>query len=85
MAEVVYLLCGAMSMLCAVLLFRGFRQSQARLLLWAAWCFVGLTANNLLLFVDLIVVPAVDLSWLRTGTALVSLLVLVGGLVWDSR
>lgn len=85
MAEAVYLLCGAMSLLCAVLLFRGFRQSQARLLLWTAWCFVGLTANNLLLFVDLVVVPTVDLSWLRTATALVSLLVLVGGLVWESR
>jgi len=85
MAEAVYLLCGAMSLLCAVLLFRGFRQSRARLLLWTAWCFVGLTANNLLLFVDLIVVPDVDLSWLRTGTALVSLAVLVGGLVWESR
>lgn len=85
MAEVVYLCCGAMSLLCAVLLFRGFRQSRARLLFWSGWCFVGLTANNLLLFVDLIVVPSLDLAWLRTGTALASLLVLVGGLIWESR
>ena len=85
MAETVYLLCAAMSLLCAVLLLRGYRQSRARLLFWSAMCFVGLTANNLLLFVDLIVLPTADLSWFRTATALGSLVVLVGGLVWESR
>ena len=85
MAEVVYLLCTAMSLLCAVLLIRGFRQTRVRLLFWSAWCFIGLAINDLLLFVDLIVIPSVDLSWLRTGTALASLLVLVGGLIWETR
>jgi len=40
--------------------------------------------NNLLLFVDLIVVPDVDLSLWRAGTALASLAVLIYGLVWES-
>ena len=85
MAEAVYLLCAGTSLVCAMLLLRGFARTRTRLLFWSGWCFVGLTVNNLLLFVDLIVVPSVDLSWLRVGTALASLLLLIGGLTWESR
>lgn len=41
--------------------------------------------NNLLLFVDLIVVPTIDLGILRAATALIGLMVLVFGLIWESR
>ena len=36
-----------------MLLFRGYARSGLRLLLWSALCFVCLTLNNVLLFVDL--------------------------------
>jgi hypothetical protein len=85
MAEAVYLLCSITSIVCAVLLFGGFRRSGTRLLFWSALCFVGLALNNLLLFVDLIVVPTIDLSMLRAATALGGLAVLVFGLIWESR
>jgi hypothetical protein len=85
MAELVYVLCALTSIICAVLLFRGFRRSGTRLLFWSAWSFVGLALNNLLLFVDLIIVPTIDLGILRAATALIGLMVLVFGLIWESR
>lgn len=85
MAELVYLLCGATSTMCAVLLLRSFRTSRAKLLFWSALCFVGLALNNVLLFVDLVVVPQVDLSLLRSGIALAAMVVLLAGLIWESQ
>ncbi|HEU0078216.1 MAG TPA: DUF5985 family protein [Longimicrobiaceae bacterium] len=85
MATLIYALCALTSLLCAVLLARGYRQSGARLLLWSSLCFTGLALNNLLLFVDLRVVPSVDLSVWRSLPALGGLTVLVYGLVWDAR
>jgi hypothetical protein len=86
MPELVYLLCAATSALCALLLVRSYRRSRSRLLLWSCLCFVGLAINNVLLVVDLVLVPtAVDLSYFRQGTALASLSLLVIGLVWEAR
>jgi hypothetical protein len=85
MAETVYVLCALTSVLCAALLFRGFRQSQSRLLLWSALCFAGLACNSILLFVDLVLVPDVDLAAFRSLTALGALGLLLFGMVWESR
>ncbi len=85
MAEVVYLLCMVTSALCATLLVRSYRRTRSRLLLWSSLCFVGLTANNALLFLDLVVYTAVDLAPLRTVAALVAICLLVFGLIWESR
>ena len=85
MAEVVYVLCAATSVLCAVLLFNGYRASRTRLLFWSSLCFIGLALNNVLLFLDLVVVPSVDLTLLRTTVAAVAMLSLCLGLVWESR
>ena len=85
MAESIYLLCAATSVLCAVLLFNGYRASRTRLLFWSSLCFVGLAVNNVLLFLDLVVVSSVDLSLLRTSVAFAAMLALCLGLVWESR
>jgi hypothetical protein len=85
MAEVVYTLCALTSVVCAGLLVRSWQRSRARILLWSSLCFVGLAVNNLLLLIDLVVVPNVDLSILRTGTALGAMGVLVIGLIWERR
>ena len=85
MAETIYLLCAATSVVAAILLLRTWRRRGTRLLLWSSLCFVGLAVNNIILFVDLVVVPGVDLILLRTGTALVSVLLLLFGLIWESR
>ena len=83
MAEAVYVLCALTSAVCAVLLWRGWSRARARLLLWSAVCFTLLTVNNVLLFVDLVVVTDVDLSETRTATGLAGLLVLLYGLIYD--
>lgn len=85
MASVVYALCALTSVLCAVLLWRAYRASRARLLLWSSLSFIGLACNNLLLFVDLVVVPSLDLSLYRSLMAAVSVMVLLLGLIWDSN
>lgn len=84
MAEVVYALCALTSVFCAGLLLRAYRRTRAKLLLWSSLCFVGLAANNILLFVDLVLVPDVDLSLWRSLTAIAALLVLLYGLIWDT-
>jgi hypothetical protein len=85
MAEVVYMLCGATSVACAVLLIRKYRSTRARLLLWSSLCFVGLALNNVLLFVDLVVVPQVDLAVWRSVMALMGLALLLFGLIWETK
>lgn len=85
MASVVYALCALTSVACAVLLFRAYWQHRARLLLWSGLCFVGLALNNVLLFVDLILVPTVDLSFYRDITAVSGIMVLLFGLIWHAR
>ena len=86
MAEAVYLLCALTSILCAVLLARSYRRSKSRLLMWSTLCFAGLAINNILLFVDLVLTDeSVDLSLVRSGTALVSVLLLLIGLLWEDR
>ena len=85
MAELVYLLCAATSIMCAMLLLRGYRASRTRLLFWAGLCFLGLALNNILLFVDLIVLTDIDLFWWRTAPALVGMMILLLGLIWEIR
>ena len=85
MAHVVYLSCAIMSLACAVLLLRKFAQTGARLLLWSGLCFGALTVNNALVFVDLAVVPSVSLSMWRHAAALVGIVVLLVGLIWEAR
>jgi hypothetical protein len=85
MAEVVYALCALTSVVCALLLYRGYRTTRTRLLFWSSLCFFGLAINNLLLLLDIVFVPAVDLSMWRGGTALIALLVLLYGLTQEVR
>src|SRR3954449_579623 len=85
MAEVVYLLCAATSIVCAVLLYRGYTQSRTRLLFWSSLCFAGLALNNVLLFVDLVVLPTtVDLTVVRSVPGLAGIWLLVYGLVKEA-
>lgn len=84
-AIIVYILCAATSALCAVLLLRGYAKSRARLLFWSGLCFAGFALNNVLLVVDVRVIPSVDLSLWRTIPALIGISLLVYGLVWETR
>lgn len=83
MAEAVYLMCAVTSMFCAALLFRTYRRQHTRLLMWSTLCFVGLAINNILLCIDLVLVPSVDLSLVRNGTALAAVALLLVGLLLE--
>ncbi|HEX2570685.1 MAG TPA: DUF5985 family protein [Polyangia bacterium] len=84
-AAVVYLLCALTSIGCAALLFRGYRRSRSRLLLWSFLCFIGLALNNIFLFIDQEVLVHVDLRLARVVPALIGMSLLVYSLIWDSR
>ena len=85
MAEAVYTLCALTSVLCAALLLRSWLESRTQLLLWCLLCFVGLALNNIMLFVDKVVVTDTDLSFWRTLPAALGVAALVYGLVWETR
>jgi hypothetical protein len=83
MATIVYALCALTSLVCTALLVRTYAATRARLLLWATVCFLGLALNNIMLFVDKVVVSDVDLSTWRTLPAFVGLTVFALALVWE--
>jgi FtsH-binding integral membrane protein len=83
MGAIIYSLCALTCLLCAVLLLRAYLRSRARMLFWSGLCFVGLTASNVLLVIDRIVLPLADLSTARLAVALVAVLLLVYGLVME--
>jgi uncharacterized protein DUF5985 len=83
MAEAVYLLCAITGIVCALMLFNRYRENRTRLLFWSSLCFAGLAANNVLLFVDLIILPQIDLSFLRSGVSVASMAVLLYGIIWE--
>lgn len=86
MAEIVYALCALTSTMCAVLLFRGYRRTKTGLLLWSSLCFAGLALNNVLLFVDLVILPTtIDLSLLRSAEAVAAMAALLIGLIREAR
>jgi hypothetical protein len=85
MEPIVYLLGTLTCLLSAILLLRGFSRARKRLLLWSGVCFVGLTLSNFLVFLDLVIVPQVDLYRWRLGTAAVAMMFLLYGLIWESE
>ena len=85
MAELVYVLCAATSMFCALLLLRSYRRQRSRLLLLSTLCFLGLTINSVLVVVDLVLIPETDLRLARTLAAFVSGLGFLLGLIWEAR
>lgn len=85
MAAIIYLLCTFTCLACFGLLLRAWRTSRSRLLFWSALCFAGLTLNNFLLVVDMLVFTAIDLSTWRLVAALLALLLMLYGLIWEEE
>lgn len=82
--KLVYILCGLTSIGCAVLLFLQYRRTRGRLVFWSTGCFTCLALTNVLLYVDLVVVPEVDLSPVRSSLTLCGMLMLLYGLIRES-
>ncbi|HWK10404.1 MAG TPA: DUF5985 family protein [Vicinamibacterales bacterium] len=83
MPSLVYGLCAAASLFCAALVLSHYRRRRDRILLWVVLAFFGLVVNNLLLFLDLVLVPALDLSLARGISAAAAVTLLLFGLIWD--
>lgn len=84
MAAVVYLLCGLTSIICVVLLVRAYLRTRLRLLFWSSLCFGGFALNNATLFYDKVVVPDTDLTVLRSVPALLGVICMIYGMIWES-
>lgn len=83
MAVTIYLLCTLTSLACAWLLLVSYRRTGHRLLFWSSLCFVGMTINNVLLTLDKVVFPQVDLLPWRLAAALAAVALLLFGLIYE--
>jgi hypothetical protein len=82
-AETVYVVSLLTSLACMALLVRGYCRSRRLLLLCGALCFVFLSLNNLLLFVDVVMLPNTDLRLYRSIVALAGVAVMLYGFIWE--
>lgn len=86
MGPLIYFMCALTALSCFALLWRSWRSNRVALLFWSAMCFAGLTASNVLLVIDKLVVLDHDFTTQRLVITLVALALLVFGLVWgDDR
>lgn len=85
MSATVYILTCITTLLCAVMLLRGYARVRRRLLLWSGLCFLGLTVTNVLKVLDLLVFLHTDLYTYRLGSAAIALALLIYGLIWESQ
>jgi hypothetical protein len=84
-AELIYLLCAATSLIAAVLLLRQYAARRTPLLLWSCIAFFGLVLNNVMLFIDLALLVDTDLALFRTLAGTIGMLALVYGLIWEAE
>lgn len=80
----VYLMCVASCLACTGLLIRSYARNRTKLLLWSALGFVGLSVNNLFLFLDAIVFSDIDLLPHRLLAAFAAIAVLLYGFIWEA-
>lgn len=85
MASAVYILGSLVTLLCGVLLMRAYTVGRKRLLLWSSICFFGLAASNFTVFVDLVLLPNIDLYLVRLILATGAMLILLYGLIWEGQ
>ena len=85
MAQIIYALCTFTALACAWLLLRSYWQTRSRLLLWSGLCFAVLSVNNVLLVLDKIFFPGVDLSTWRLAAALFAPVLLLYGLIVEDE
>jgi hypothetical protein len=83
-ADAIYTLCAATSLTAALMLLRHYWTRRAPLLLWSCIAFFGLAVNNVLVMVDLAILPTVDLALTRTTIGAIAMVTLVYGLIRET-
>ena len=86
MAVLIYVLCSITALICAVMLLLGSRRTGSRMLFWSGLCFAGLAFTNLVVVVDALhLFPHENFSSLRLCSALVALMLLLYGLIFEEK
>lgn len=86
MAVLIYVLCAMTALVCAVMLLLGSRRTGSRMLFWSGLCFAGLAFTNLVVVVDALrLFPHENFSSLRLGSALIALMLLLYGLIFEEK
>lgn len=85
MRTAVYLLNLGTNLLCAFLLLRAYRRVMKRLLLWSGLCFAGLALSSAMVFVDLVVLPQMDLFPVRLALGITAMGLLIYGLIFEEK
>lgn len=85
MAWIIYILCAIIAFICCALLLRGYWKSKARLLLWSGLCFAMFTLDNIILFLDKVVIPSIALSPWQAPVPLIGIILILYGLVWEAK
>jgi hypothetical protein len=80
-AILVYLLCAITCGACAVILLRGYALRRSRLLYWCGLAFTAFGIGNILLCVDRLLIPQVDLMLLRNLVTLLGIGLMLRGLM----
>jgi hypothetical protein len=82
-ANLVYSLCALTCWSCALLLLRGYWLRRSRILLWSGLAFCVFGVGNILLCVDLLFFPGIDMSLLRNLVTLAGIGLLLRALIWE--
>jgi hypothetical protein len=82
--KIVYGLCALTSGICVLLLFRGYLKTKMKLLLWSTVCFLCLMLSNILVYVDLIIYPDIDLFLVRNCLVTLGLGILIHGMIKET-
>ena len=80
-----YLLAIFTSLVCTIFLVLGYRRRRLRMLMWSALCFAALTVNNVILFIDLVLLPQIDLRPARLIAALAGTTILLYSFIWEAE
>lgn len=81
----VYALCALTSLACFGLLLRQHRRSPSRLALRSSIAFLFFALANAVLFIDLIILPQIDLKTWRNLANLIGALILLFALTGESQ
>lgn len=84
MTGLIYILCAITSLGSAALLFRGAVHRRNGLLFWSSLCFLAMAVNNVLLYINFVVLPEVDLLIAARLAMVIGVLLLNFGLIWHS-
>jgi len=85
MAPIAYGLCGITALICFGLLLRSYLNNKVNLLFWSSLAFFFFAIQNVVLFVDLVIVPQIDLSPWRTISGFVGAIILLMALIWENK